>query len=58
MIGRVGHKMSRIYTLYLEYGAPPQGDDKMSNRSSGSSYAYIDDQMQYDGKSETEKRKK
>jgi hypothetical protein len=42
MIVREGHKISRTYTLYLYCRAPPQGNDKMSNRSSGTSY--IDDQ--------------
>jgi hypothetical protein len=44
MIAREGHKISRIYIFYLYRDAPPQGDDKMSNRSSGTLYAYIDDQ--------------
>jgi hypothetical protein len=42
MIVREGHKISRTYTLYLYCRASPQGNDKMSNRSSGTSY--IDDQ--------------
>lgn len=40
MIAREGHEISRTYTLYLWRSVPPQGDDKMSNRSSGTAYMH------------------
>jgi hypothetical protein len=55
MIGREGDKISRTYVLYL-CCAPPQGDDEMSNRSSGTTYAYIDDQ--YNTVAKERKKKK
>ena len=56
MIAREGHKISRIYILYLYCSAPLRGDDKMSNRSSGTSYAYIDDQCNTVAKKKARKR--
>lgn len=44
MIAREGHKISRTYIRYLYDDAPLRGDDKMSNRSSGTCNAYIHDQ--------------
>jgi hypothetical protein len=58
MIAREGHKISRTYTLYLYYGVPLRGDDKMSNRSSGTVYAYIDDQFNTVAKEKAREEKK
>jgi hypothetical protein len=58
MIAREGHKISRTYTLYLYDDAPLRGDDKMSNRSSGTFYAYIDDQYNTVAKEKTRREKK
>ena len=44
MIVREGHKICRICALYLYCRTPPQGADKMSNRSSGIPCTHIDDQ--------------
>lgn len=58
MIVREGHKISRICALYLYCRAPPQGDDKMSNRSSGTPCAHIDDQCNTVEKKERTKKKR
>jgi len=58
MIAREGHKISRTYILYLYYRAPLQGEDKMSNRSSGTLYAYIDDQYNTLTKEKARREKK
>jgi hypothetical protein len=58
MIAREGHKISRTYTLYLYYGAPLRGDDKMSNRSSGTNVCIRWWSIQYGSKRESERRKK
>ena len=44
MIAREGDEISRTSPLYLCCAVRPQGDDEMSNRSSGTPYAYIHDQ--------------
>jgi len=58
IIAREGHKISCTYTLYLYDDAPLWGHDKMSNRSSGTFYAYIDDQYNTVQKGKREKKKK
>jgi hypothetical protein len=58
MIAREGHKISCTYTLYLYDDAPLWGHDKMSNRSSGTFYAYIDDQYNTVAKEKAREEKK
>lgn len=55
MIAREGREISRTYTFYLSSGAPQWIDDKMSNRSSGTLQAYIDDKKREKGR-EREKK--